>query len=170
MLETKDLILRKAVMEDWQALYRNIWSRPESAKYMVWDVTQSEEAAISRMERTLAFQAAHDYHWTVIEKKSNQAIGWAGMAKQAPGVWGETGIALGPEFTGKGYGKQILNLLTDYARDQLGAERFVSSCRRENLISKKLQISCGFTYTHSEEVFHPRDKIPYILDHYRKCL
>ena len=61
-------------------------------------------------------------------------------------------------------------LLTDYARDNLGAKRFVACCRRENLISRKLQLSCGFTYTHSEEVFHPRDKIPYILDHYEKKL
>lgn len=170
MPETKDLILRKAVLEDWQALYRNIWSRPESAKYMVWSITESEEAAVSRMERTIAFQAAHDYHWTVVEKASGQAIGWAGMAEQAPGVWGETGIALGPAFTGKGYGTQILMLLTDYARDNLGGKRFVASCRRENLISRKLQLSCGFVYAHSEEVFHPRDKIPYILDHYEKDL
>ena len=170
MPETKDLILRKAIMEDWQTLYRNIWSRPESARYMVWSVTRSEEAAVSRMERTLAFQAAHDYHWTVVEKATGQAIGWAGMAEQSPGVWEETGIALGPEFTGKGYGKQLLNLLTDYAGAHLGAKKFVASCRRENEISKKLLKSCGFTYTHSEEVMHPRDQIPYILDHYCKRL
>ena len=170
MPETKDLILRKAVFEDWKAMYRNIWSQQESARYMVWDVTESEEAAMSRMERTIAYQGAHDYHWTVVEKASGQAIGWAGMEERAPGVWGETGVALGPAFTGKGYGKQILNLLTDYAKDCLGAKEFVACCRRENLISKKLQLSCGFTYTHSEEVMHPRDGIPYILDHYRKCL
>ena len=170
MPETKDLILRKAAMEDWQALYRNIWSQPESAKYMVWNVTESEEAAVARMERTLVFQATHDYHWTVVEKASMEAIGWAGMEERAPGVWGETGVALGPAFTGKGYGKQILNLLTDYARDNLGAKEFLACCRWENVISKKLQLSCGFTYTHSEKVFHPRDKIPYILDHYRKYL
>ncbi len=170
MPETKDLILRKATMEDWKAMYRNIWSHPESAKYMVWDVTQSEEAAVSRMERTIAFQATHDYHWTVVEKVSMETIGWAGMAEYAPGVWGETGIALGPAFTGKGYGKQILNLLTDYARDKLGAKEFVACCRRGNEISQKLLLSCGFAYTHSEEVFHPRDQIPYILDHYHKCL
>jgi len=170
MPETKDLILRKAVFEDWQAMYCNIWSQPESAKYMVWDVTESEEAAICRMERTIAFQAAHDYHWTVVEKASGQAIGWAGMAERSAGVWGETGIALGPAFTGKGYGTQILNFLTDYARDRLRAKEFVASCRRENLISQKLQLSCGFTYTHSEEVIHPRDGILYILDHYHKYL
>lgn len=170
MPETKSLILRKAVLEDWLAMYRNIWSQAESAKYMVWNVTDSEEAAIARMERTIAFQTAHDYHWTVVEKASGQAIGWAGMEQLFAGVWGETGIAIGPAFTRKGYGKQILNALTDCARDDFGASRFVACCRRENVPSKNLQLSCGFTYTHSEEKFHPRDQIPYILDYYEKIL
>ena len=170
MLETQDLILRKAVLEDWQNMYRNIWSRPESAKYMVWSVTTSEDDAIARMERTIAFQASHEYHWTVVEKSSGQAIGWAGMEPLTSGVWGETGIAIGPDFTGKGYGKQILNALTDYARDQFEATRFVACCRSENLVSKKMQMGCGFTYTHSEEVIHPRDQISYTLDYYAKEL
>lgn len=170
MPETKDLFLRKAVLEDWRDMYRNIWSQPESAKYMVWKVTESEEDAIARMERTIAFQASHDYHWTVVEKSSGQAIGWAGMEMLAPGVWGETGVAIGPDFTGKGYGKQILNALTDYARDQLGATKFVACCNSENLVSKKLQLRCGFAYTHSEEVTHPRDLVRYTLEYYAKEL
>lgn len=170
MPETKDLILRKALFADWSDLYRNIWSQPESAKYMVWDVTTSEEAAISRIQRTIAFQASHDYHWTVVEKASGQAIGWAGMVRHSEGVWGETGIALGPAFIGKGYGKQVLNFLTEYARDHLGAHRFVACCRPENIASKRLQLACGFAYTHSETVLHPRDNILYTLDHYEKVL
>lgn len=30
-METKDLILRKAVFEDWPAIWRNVWSRAETA-------------------------------------------------------------------------------------------------------------------------------------------
>lgn len=170
MPETRDLILRKAVLDDWQDMYRNIWSRPESAEYMVWSVTCSEDDAVARMERTIAFQASHDYHWTVVEKASGQAIGWAGMEMLEPGVWGETGVAIGPDFTGRGYGKQILNALTDYARDRLGATRFVACCNSRNLASKRLQLSCGFFYTHSEEVTHPRDQVPYTLDYYAREL
>ncbi len=168
MPETKDLILRKATMDDWPHMLRNIWSHAESAKYMVWDVTSTEEAAMARMERTIAYQASHDYHWTVVEKASGQAIGWAGMEELSEGVWRETGIAIGPAFTGKGYGKQLLNCLADYARDHFGAKRFVACCRKENLASKGMQQSCGFVYSHSEEVFHPRDRITYTLDHYTK--
>ena len=35
MLETKDLILDKARFEDWKPMYRNVWSRPESFRYML---------------------------------------------------------------------------------------------------------------------------------------
>lgn len=39
MLETKDLVLDKARLEDWEAMYRNVWRHPESARYMKWSVT-----------------------------------------------------------------------------------------------------------------------------------
>lgn len=34
MFETKDLFLDKAKPSDWVAMYKNVWSQPESAKYM----------------------------------------------------------------------------------------------------------------------------------------
>lgn len=33
-LETKDLIIRKAELEDWELMYRNVWSRAETSKYV----------------------------------------------------------------------------------------------------------------------------------------
>lgn len=170
MPETKDLILRKAVIEDWQAMLHNIWCHSESAKYMAWSNTYTDEDAKARMERTIAFQAAHDYHWTVVEKASGEAIGWAGMQEETSGVFCETGVALGPNFTGKGYGTQILHFLTDYAQKTCGAKRFLACCNKENWISKKLLDRCGFQYTHSEEAIHHRDQIPYTLDYYVKEL
>ena len=86
MPETEGLILRKAVMSDWQDMLRNIWNKPESAKYMVWNLIATEEAAMARMERTIAYQATHDYHWTVVEKTSGEAIGWAGMEELSEGI------------------------------------------------------------------------------------
>ena len=78
-METRDLILTKARFEDWEDMYRSVWSRPETARYMLWTVTDSEEEARARMERTLAWQRDHDV-WTVYQKTGRQAIGWAGGA------------------------------------------------------------------------------------------
>lgn len=60
MLETESLILDKAKFSDWKEMYCNVWSQPESAKYMEWNITTSEENAKIRIMKTIAFQKEHD--------------------------------------------------------------------------------------------------------------
>lgn len=170
MLETKDLIIKKGEQKDWRDMYHNLWKHSESARYMLWNVTTSEEEAQARMERTIAYEANHDYAWLVYEKQSGQAIGFAGLEVEEGQVCKETGIAIGPAFTGKGYGKQILNALTCFARDELGAKKFIAGCRTSNLISHNLQMSCGFRYSHSEKKEDPRNGEAYVLEYNYKEL
>ena len=166
MLETNDLILRKAQFDDWADLYRNVWSREETARFMLWQVTRSEEEAMDRMRRTIQFQSKNDT-WTVFEKKSGQAIGWGGVVLLSDGVYEDGSVAIGPEFVGKGYGKQILRVLTEYVFDQLKASTFIATCRSENAPSRGTILSCGFVYTHSEDRVDPRNGLPYVLEFYR---
>ena len=168
MLETTDLILRKATPEDWQDMYENVWSREETARYMLWNVTHSEEDARSRMERTIAFQQKNPTTYTVCEKAGGQAIGFAGMIEIAPGVYEDCGVALGPEYVGRGYGTQILNALVDTAFHRLGARKMICSCRSENEASRRLQLSCGFIFSHAEERIDSRNNTPYILEFYER--
>lgn len=165
-MQTKDLILKKAVFADWEALYRNLWSREESARYMLWSVTASEVDAMERMRRTIAYQSDHDA-WTVYEKKSGQAIGFCGVLPLEDGVYDETGIALGPEFTGRGYGKQILRALAEFVFQQKQGICFRAACRSENAPSRGMILSCGFTYTHSENRTDPKTGEDYVLQWYR---
>lgn len=74
--------------------YYNLWKHSESAKYMLWNVTTSEEEEQARMERTIVYEANHEYAWLVYEK-------------------------------------QILNALTDFAKDRLGAQKFIASCSQK---------------------------------------
>lgn len=166
MLETKDLILKAADFEDWHDMYENLWSRDESARYMLWAPTHSEEAAKVRMEKTIAWQKKNELAYTVYEKKSGKAIGFAGMCKIAEDVYEDTGIAIGPDFVGQGYGKQALQALVKQAFEGLGAAKFVCSCREKNLASKALQLSVGFTYTHSEDRTDPETGENYALEFY----
>ena len=100
----------------------------------------------------------------VYEKSSGQAIGFAGMTEIEPGVFEDIGIALGPDFVGKGYGKQIVNAMVDYAKNELHAKKMVLSYRSQNIASKKLQEACGFTYSHSEDRVDPRTNEPYVVE------
>lgn len=164
-METADIILGKAKFEDWEAMHRNVWSRPEAAEYMQWRLTADEEDSKTRIMKTIAYQKDHDTY-VVYEKASGQAIGFAGFEEISPHIYQETGIALGPEFTGKGYGKQILKLLIDYCSGTLSGREFYYSTRAENIAAKALAISCGFTYQYSEQKTDLRSGQPYELEVY----
>lgn len=162
MLETKDIILKKAEYDDWKDLYRNILSHNESTKYMLWNVITSENEAKEGMKKTISAQEKFLYYWTIYEKSSGQAIGWANFAEVEKGVFEDHGIAIGLAFTGKGYGKQILNAVTDFFRD-LGGKKLILSYRSQNIASQKMQEACGFSYSHSVNKIDPRNGEPYVV-------
>lgn len=168
-MEAEDIFLKKACFEDWEAMYRNVWSRPEAARFMVWQVTKDEEAAKERMKRTILFQETHDTY-LVYEKKSAQAVGFAGIGEIGPGIYEETGIALGPEYVGKGYGKQVLRLLLKYCEEVLCGKEFFYHTRPDNAASKALALSCGFVYRRSEWKRNPKTGKEYELEVYSKRL
>ena len=168
MYETNRLILRKAVFSDWEQMWRNVWCHKETARYMLWAVTQSEAEAKERMERTIAFQQNH-HAWLVIEKENGEAIGFAGLREEA-GVCEDTGIAVGPGYVGRGYGREILNELVRIAKEELGAHAFVASCRSENEASRKMILGCGFRFTHTELRVDKRNGEEYTLEFYMKGL
>ena len=168
MLETKDLILDKAKQEDWRAMYRNVWSHPESAKYMMWSVTQREEDAPDRMRRTIEFQKSHDTY-LVYCKTNGEAIGFAGVEQTSPTVWEEAGICLGPGYVRRGFGRQILQCLMEYAQT-LGAKEFVCCAREQNRASRGLITSMGFEQFKAETRIDERDGSSYIYLRYRRTL
>ncbi len=168
ILETKDLLLKKAEFEDWRTIYHNVWSKPETARYMAWRVTEDEEEARERMKRTIKYQKEHDTY-LVYEKKSGQAIGFAGVEEIRPHIYQDASIALGPEYVGRGYGKQILRLLMEYCAS-LGGEVFYYSTRSANEASRALALACGFQYQYSESRVDERNGEPFELEVYFRRL
>lgn len=94
--------------------------------------------------KTIAFQKEHDT-WLVYEKSSGKAIGFAGVEKVEPYIYQEAGICLGPNYVGKGFGKQILQGLIQYCKEEFGAKEFIYSTREENIASNRLAGALGFT-------------------------
>lgn len=164
-METKDLILGKAKQEDWRAMYHNVWGRPESFRYMCYELSNNEEEARERMRRTAEFQRGHDA-FTVFLKATGEAIGFAGVERLDGAVWQETGICLGPDFWRRGYGGQILQCLLDYVRGQ-GAKEFRYSAWEENAASRALAQRFGFELCGKEEHIRSHDGKPYTLMKYR---
>lgn len=169
MYETDRLQLKHPVFSDWEGMYRNLWCHRESAEFMLWNVTTSPEEAQERMRRSIAFQEGKPA-WFVYEKCSGEPMGFAGFREIEPGVFEDTGIAVGPAFVGKGYGKEILNLLTRIAKEQYGAAGFIASCRSRNSASRGMILGCGFRFSHYENRIGHRNGTEYILEFYEKAL
>lgn len=167
-METKNLILKKAEYKDWEAMYRNVWSRPEAARYMAWRVTENEEDARTRMQRTIEYQETHDTY-LVYTKDNREAVGFAGVDELEPYSFRESGIALGPEFVGRGYGKEILQILLKYC-EALGGKVFYYHTRVQNTASRALALSCGFAYFSSRWETDIRNGERYELQIYYKRL
>ena len=168
-IETARLVLRRSRMEDWRDLWENVWSRPEAARHMFWSVTTEEEEARARMERTLAWEKTHPFKYSVEEKASGAVIGWAGVEELDEKTWGETGVALGPAFWRRGYGREILEALCAFCRDEMGAARFAASARENNAASRALIESSGFAFVRAE-ICTDESGERYTLYHYEKSL
>lgn len=166
MIETDDLILRQGSADDWQDLYRNLWSREEVFRYLFSKPSPNEEAG---KERTAAYAGMHrevETEFFVCEKVSGQAIGIAGIKELKPGCWTITDIAIGPDFQGKGYGKQIVRALLNLAFGECGAAEVAYACFSRNTASRRLALACGFVYARSRKAERKKNGETVILDSY----
>lgn len=167
MLETKDLILKSGSESDWESLYECLWSRPETFTWMFQKPSPSPEHA---REKTAAWVSMHrevPTEFFIYLKETGKAIGIAGLKAYSPTLYTVTDIALGPNYWRRGYGKQILQALTQFGWE-LGAEQVLFNCFRENSASRSLALSCGYRYTKSEEAEIKKNGKTVWLDYFER--
>ncbi len=157
MIETTDLILDKAKYSDWEAMFKNVWSHEQSARYMFWEVTKTEEEAKDRILRTIDFQKTHEDAFLIYKKPELFAIGFAGAECVKGSTYRETGICFGPDYVGRGYGKQVLSSLIDYCKEKYNASEMLYSAREENVASNALARSFGFEPVGKEDSVDKRN-------------
>ena len=160
-IETKDLILRKARLSDRDDLFVNYWSQKSQTRYMLWSAINTLEEAQVKIEKTIEFQK-DKFAYVICEKESNIAIGLVGFLEIEPNVYDDCGLGLGSEFTGKGYGSQVLSKLVQVLFEQKGAEIVFCSAFSENLPSLRMQEKCGFQFDHKEDKVRPKDGYEYV--------
>ena len=155
-LDGKRICLRKAQETDHLSMLRNVWSDEDVYRWMLFQPTLTEEDALDRCRRSMAFQQDH-FAFFIALKSTDEAIGFCGIKENEPGHFEESGIGIGTKFQGKGLGKEVVALLLELAFDRLGAEDFRYGYFSDNEKSKKLAEYFGFRYTDSYEMTRPWD-------------
>ena len=75
-IETSRLILRRAVRDDAEAMFRNWASDPEVTKYLTWPPHESVAVTQKVLESWLSEYGRSDYyHWMIVLKETDEPIG-----------------------------------------------------------------------------------------------
>lgn len=164
-IETKRLILRKAKKSDLEKIYENVWSVKELTKYMLWEVSKSKEEAEERLNKTIKYQK-DNYAYFICLKETDEPIGFVGIKEVSKNVYSDTGLCISLNNQNKGFGKEVLKAILNLVFNELNGEKFIYSCMRENINSRKLCESFNFTYYKSEHKIREYDKMEYIDDEY----
>lgn len=162
-VEGEHIVLRKAKEDDYRSMLKHIWGNEKVYQWMLFKPTYTEKEAIERCHRSIEYQK-DNFAYFVALKDTDEAIGLCAIRELEPGHFEESGIGVGSEFQGKGYGKEIVSLLLKLGFTELGAIDFRYGYFQDNIRSKKIAEYFGFKYDHTEEMTRPWDGSVKIID------
>lgn len=144
LIETKRLVLRKAVKEDYKSLFQNFWSDKLAWKYMLWRPVKNLTEAKAKIAELIEKQKTSP-RFIIVEKKSNQPIGIASIILREDKSVKDFAIGMGTSFTGQGYGYEISKAFIKYSFEILNQDEIFTSCMVEDKHTYELQKKLGMT-------------------------
>lgn len=144
-LVTERLQLQSITAEDWP-LFLRLYQDPEVIRYI--SDPRSEAEIRARFEERLPAWDKHGEQWLCLvmrEKHSGEAVGITGFRPHwAPYRQAEVGYGSLPSGQGKGYGKESLRAVLDFAVNACGFHKLTATVTAGNVASRGLLESCGF--------------------------
>ena len=148
MIETKRLLLRKFVIEDADAMFRNWTSDKEVTKFLTWPVYTSLDTAIHILnEWTTSYEKPDFYQWAIVPKDINEPIGSISVVSTNEKTqMAEIGYCIGRSWWNQGITSEALRAVIDFMFDQVGANRIQAKHDVNNPHSGLVMKKCGMKY------------------------
>ena len=147
-IETSRLLLRKAVREDAQAMFRNWASDPEVTKYLTWPAHGS--IAVSEMvigSWLQEYEKDSYYQWMIVLKELGEPIGSISVVRQNEAVEeAEIGYCIGRAWWHKGIVSEALAAVIQYLFAEVGMNRVAARHDPNNPHSGGVMRKCGMKY------------------------
>jgi len=145
VLKTKNLNLKRIGEKDIQEIY-NFYSDPQSLKYIARNLITDMEQAVEKWKIfDQLFENKNGIWWAFNKKGEEKFIGFGGffevdkVANKA-----ELGYGLLPGNWGKGYGTEVVKLLTEFGLQDLQLHKIYANVDPENKASVKLLENIGY--------------------------
>ncbi len=144
ILETPRLLLRKKVVED-APFFFELNSDPLVTQYTGDGPFENLKAAENIVEYVIGQYSTNGYgRWMVIEKSTNEPIGWCGLKYHHDTKETDIGYRLMQKFWGKGYATESAQACIDYGFKQFNLNHVIGNAMKENTASinvfKKLKM------------------------------
>ncbi|WP_333662724.1 GNAT family N-acetyltransferase [Chishuiella changwenlii] len=134
--ETKNLVLREFFEIDAYELFQ-MNSDKELMKIVNEKPYKSEEEANFFIENMIKHYQEFGFGlWGVHEKKSGRFVGWGGLRQTKYGAI--INIRLKRKFQNKGYGTEVLNVIVDYAKNELKLDKIAAKANANQPETLKL--------------------------------
>jgi ribosomal-protein-alanine N-acetyltransferase len=141
-IETQRLRLRKPILEDAEAIFRQYARDPEVTKYLTWYPNQSVEQTREFVHSCMdGWDTEKSFQWAIIHKQGNQLIGMIGF--RADGHKWELGYVLTRSFWRKGYMTEAVKALVEWALNQPEIYRVWAVCDLDNRASARVLEKAG---------------------------
>ncbi len=149
LIETDRLALRPIVLEDAAAMF-DMDADPKVHLFLGNKPVKKIEEIVEVIAMIQTkYQNNGMGRWAVIEKQSNQFIGWCGI--NFISEWNnnhinfyDLGYRLNQKFWGKGYATEAAKACVDYGFNHLQLEEIIGQTHDGNEASKNVLRKCGF--------------------------
>ena len=147
-IETSRLILRRAVREDVEPMFRNWASDPEVTKYLTWPTYEKVETAHQILDLWASeYEKPNYYQWMIVMKELGEPIGSISVVRQNDRVEeAEIGYCIGSHWWHKGIMTEALNAVIEYLFTEVGMNRVAARHDPNNPHSGGVMRKCGMKY------------------------
>lgn len=148
-IETDRLILRRYVIEDADAMYKNWASDSEVTKFLTWQPHSSVDVSRSIIENWLKeYSDKKYYQWAIVLKDNgNEPIGDISVVQMNEDIsMVHIGYCLGRAWWRRGIMSEALKAVMDFMFDTVEVNRVESRHDPMNPNSGKVMQKCGMKY------------------------
>ena len=143
------MVLRRFVIGDAEAMYRNWASDPEVTKYLTWPVHTSVEMSIAVLKDwTAAYADQNYYQWAIVLKENGESpigsISAVDLNDDLSIV--HIGYCLGRAWWHRGIMSEALKEVIDFFFNEVGANRIESRHDPRNPHSGMVMQKCGMKH------------------------
>ena len=147
-IETSRLILRRAIREDAEPMFRNWASDPEVTKYLTWPTYEKVETAYQILDLWASeYEKPNYYQWMIVLKELGEPIGSISVVRQNDRVEeAEIGYCIGSHWWHRSIMTEALTAVIEYLFTEVGMNRVAARHDPNNPHSGGVMRKCGMKY------------------------